>query len=189
MPKIVWKIACLWMGFSVFFLGGCQGANEEEELPKELILTQEEAAPREEPQEVMVYVCGEVVHPGVYSLPQESRIQDALEAAGGMAEGAAPTYLNQAQRVLDGEKIYVPSREEVKSGSLPQGDGLGEGKVSLNQGSLEELMTLPGIGEAKAQAILDYRQSQGGFSSLEELMQVDGIKEGTYKNLQERIRL
>ncbi|MCI8292677.1 MAG: ComEA family DNA-binding protein [Hespellia sp.] len=153
-----------------------------------------------QPQEIYVYVCGEVQIPGVYVLEADSRVCDALVAAGGMTDVAADTWLNQAQVLTDGEKIYVPSEEEAKELETSSGqDGSGVNqtnagqvdseKVSLNRAGKEALMTLPGIGETKAAAILSYREKNGGFRSVEELMQVEGIKEGTYEKLKEYISL
>ena len=143
-----------------------------------------------------VYVCGEVKKPGVYTFPAGSRICDAIDAAGGLAKEADKFYLNQAELLVDGEKIYVPSKEETEqsdtgaiedsfAGSLGTGGsvsqaGASDGKVNINTASKEELMTLTGIGEKKAEAIIRYREENGGFQSIEELMQVEGIKEGTY---------
>ena len=147
---------------------------------------------------VVVYVCGAVREEGVYSLPENSRAADALAAAGGYADDAAKGVINLAGRLTDGEKLRFPSLEEVEngsfSGSFSEGSvGNGDqetesrdtdpGMVDLNRASLEELMTLPGIGEEKARGILEYREEHGGFQRAEELMQVPGIKEGIYRKL------
>lgn len=149
----------------------------------------------EEPEEITIYICGEVCRPGVYVLREGSRICDALEAAGGMTEAAADTYLNQAQLLTDGEKIYVPDIEEYEAaksaGDLGEAESLSgqSQKISINKADREELTALPGIGSAKADAIITYREAKGGFTSLEELMQVDGIKEGTFEKIRDLICL
>jgi len=135
---------------------------------------------------VSVYVCGEVKEPGVYELPAKARLTDAIEAAGGMTEEAADTYLNLAEYVTDGQKIEVPSlqkAEEWKEEERRQLNGL----VNLNQASEEQLMTLTGIGEAKAKDILRYREQHGEFSRVEELMEIPGIKAGVFQKIKDQI--
>ena len=127
---------------------------------------------------IYVFVCGQVASPGVYELPEGSRICQAIDAAGGMLDTASTDWVNQAETAEDGQKIYVPSTEEA--------EGTDE-KVHLNAASREELMTLTGIGEKKADAIIRYRESNGGFQSVDELMQVEGIKEGTYNKIKDSI--
>lgn len=142
---------------------------------------------------ICVYVCGQIVSPGVYTLPEGSRVCDVFELAGGFTSEAAMDYWNQARVLVDGEMIYVPTAEEVEdrkfsnevSGQIDADDG----KVNINTASKEELMTLPGIGEAKALAILAYRQENGSFSSLEELKEVEGIKDGVFSKIKDYIKI
>lgn len=141
-----------------------------------------------EPEKVIVYICGEVCVPGVYALEAESRICDAVEAAGGLTKDADESYLNQAQILTDGEKIYVPSKEEAAGWGI-DGSKDQNTRVSINRAGKDQLMTLTGIGESKAEAIIAYREAHDGFQSLEELMQVDGIKEGTYEKIKDLISL
>jgi len=146
-------------------------------------------------QIVYVYVCGQVKAPGVYSLPEGCRIYDAFVAAGGLTEVAATDYWNQARLLVDGEMIYVPTLEEAKerqAGNLSTesySPEIDDGKVNINTASKEELMMIPGIGEAKAVAIIAYRESNGPFSSLEELMQVEGIKDGVFSKMKDYIKI
>lgn len=159
---------------------------------------QKEASEESEKSEgkICVFVCGEVASPGVYELASDSRIYQAVEAAGGLLESAAGDYVNQAELMSDGQRIYIPSAEEVLSGSFgipgagssaAGGQTASDGKVNLNTAGKEELMTLTGIGEKKAEAIIQYRNTGGGFGSIEELMQVEGIKEGTFEKIKEDI--
>lgn len=145
---------------------------------------------------IYVFVCGQVASPGVYELPEGSRICQAIDAAGGMLDTASMDWVNQAETAEDGQKIYVPSTEEAET--MPEGHQTGQmqetssaegtdGKVHLNAATREELMTLTGIGEKKADAIIRYRESNGGFHSVDELMQVEGIKEGTYNKIKDSI--
>ncbi len=137
---------------------------------------------------VWVYVCGEVAMPGVYELPEGSRITDAIEAAGGMLETAAGTYLNLAETVKDGQKIEVPS-EEAAEALTQAAAALASGIVNLNQATKEELMTLPGIGESKAKDIISYREEHGGFQKPEDLMNISGIKEAVYNKIKDQITI
>lgn len=150
---------------------------------------------------IAVYVCGAVNCPGVYELKESARVYQAVEAAGGFRADADQEWVNQAQFLQDGGKIRIYTRQEtdemrqegLEEGSIPQEDGPGEtgeaetGLVNLNTATLEELMTLPGIGEAKAQAVIAYREEQGGFSSIEDIMQISGIKEAVFSKIKDRI--
>ena len=160
--------------------------------------TEEEGAVPQEEQEpaetVYVYVCGAVNAPGVYELKKDARVFEAITLAGGMTAEAAPEAVSQARTVADGEQIYVPTVREVQM----QGSGVEDivtgnadvsGKVNINTAGKEELMTLTGIGEAKAQSILDYREEHGKFGSIEDLMLIEGIKEGVFNKIKEDITI
>ena len=144
--------------------------------------------------EVVVYVCGEVNDPGVYHLPNKSRVCDAIESAGGMTDDAGRDFWNLASEVYDGQMIYVPTKEEVESGSVPKPDtenaGVSSGdssKININTASKEELMTLAGIGENKADNIIKYRQENGCFSAVEDLTNVSGIGESIFNKIKDSI--
>ena len=152
--------------------------------------------PEQETDAIFVYVCGQVAAPGVYELSAGARVYQAIERAGGTLEGASPESLNLAQQAEDGQKIYVPSKEEAEAGTFPQDDSWGAasssreqggGKVNLNTADLEELMTLTGIGQTRAEAIISYREEEGAFQAPEDIMKVDGIKEGIYEKLKDEI--
>ena len=150
----------------------------------------------EPPTEIYVDVCGAVSAPGVYKLDSDSRVFQAIEAAGGMLPEAAGASVNQAQPVSDGQQIYVPTQEEAEEGALPAAiqpaDPGSEttdanGVVNINTADAAALKSLSGIGDAKAQAILTYREEHGFFSSIEEIMQVPGIKESTFSAIKDKI--
>nr|WP_269141917.1 helix-hairpin-helix domain-containing protein [Lientehia hominis] len=145
---------------------------------------------------IWVHVCGAVSVPGVYELPFGSRIYEAIEAAGGMAEGAAADYLNMAGTLSDGDKVAVPflselSQEEQYGGDTAENGGepgaSNDGLIDINHAEKELLMTLPGIGEAKAEALIAYREAHGAFERPEDIMQVSGIKEAAYERLKDKI--
>ncbi len=135
-----------------------------------------------------VHVAGAVVHPGVVLLDPGARVMDAVQQAGGALPEADLDSLNLAQPVRDGEKITVPRRGE----NTPTGGGSApgaSGKVNINTASKEELERLPGIGPTLAQRILDYRQSKGGFRSVDELGKVSGIGPKKFEELKDLVEI
>ena len=124
-------------------------------------------------------------------------VQNQIELAGGFAKDAAISAVNQASVLQDGQQLYIVTVEEQKTKQLSSSEvsletsGEGRvadaGKVNINQASEEELMTLPGIGEAKAEAILQYRSEHGGFSDAQELLQISGIKEAGFQKIKDSI--
>lgn len=145
----------------------------------------------QETENIYVHVCGQVCAPGVYELKEGSRVYDAVEAAGGMTEAAAADCLNQAECLSDGQQIYIPSVSEAAEQAMgtAAGEAADDGKVNLNTAGKEELMTLPGIGEVKAEAIIRYREEKGGFASAEELKEVEGIGEGVFGKVEDRVKV
>ena len=147
---------------------------------------------------VQVYICGAVASPGVYTLPGGSRVVQAVEAAGGFLPDAEEKILNLARKIEDGEQITVWTREEaenMESTETPQQNtggteqASGSGKVNLNTAGKEELMTLSGIGESRADAIIAYREANGPFGSVEEIMNIEGIKEKMFEKIRGSIEV
>ena len=167
---------------------------------------------------IYVDVCGAVVNPGVYELSSDSRVFQAIEKAGGYLPGAAASYLNRARSLYDGQQIYVPTQEEVDSQTIPltqdetaqdgvvqegtaqtgtaadnTADGAGTTqagqRIDLNTADVSQLSTLTGVGESKALAIIAYREENGPFTSIEDIMNVPGIKEGTYEKIKDKIAI
>lgn len=152
--------------------------------------TDEETGNSSYDEPVVVYVTGAVLRPGVYEVGGNMRVSDAIEAAGGFKNNAAADYLNLAAQLSDGEKITVPTKKEAKAlyKDKDKDEDSGESHlVNINTAAKEELMTLPGIGESKADAIIAYRQENGDYKNIEELMQISGIKEGVYSKISEYI--
>ena len=136
---------------------------------------------------IFVYVCGEVQNPGVYEVTADARVCDVIDKAGGFSEYADAKALNLADHVEDAEKIYVPNMQEDR---LQEEDSQEEdGLLDLNKATKEQLMTLPGIGETKADLILEYRETKGPFQSVEELMEIQGIKERTLNQIKASVKI
>lgn len=137
-----------------------------------------------------VHICGAVKAPGVYQIEKGSRIFTVVDMAGGFLETACQSYVNLAEPVSDGQRIYIPTLEEAADlVILQQTDDkeAADGKININTAQAEELCTLPGIGAAKADAIIAYRSEHGSFKQIEDIMKVTGIKQSGYEKLRERI--
>jgi len=152
---------------------------------------------QEEEQVLYVHICGAVKEEGVYRLVVGSRLQDGIAAAGGFRSDADATYHNLAALLKDGQKIYVPTMEETRAVSVEERNGevatlfgaekKGDPPVNLNTADLEQLMTLAGIGEAKAESILKYREKIGSFQTIEEIKNVSGIGDAMFERIKDDI--
>ncbi|MCK2219880.1 ComEA family DNA-binding protein [Actinomadura sp. ATCC 31491] len=135
---------------------------------------------------VTVHVTGKVRKPGVYLLPSGTRVADAVKAAGGVPRHAATGSLNLARRLLDGEQIVVgaPQPSTVAAGPNPA-----ETILDLNAATTDQLEQLPGVGEVLAARIAEFRDSHGGFSSIEQLREVSGIGPRKFEEIKPKVRL
>ena len=191
----------LWAGFILFALFALTGCGKGKTISLEELLQtsgyayeetgtseryETRKTPLEKEESLVVYVCGEVLSPGVYELRKGSRIIAAIEAAGGFTLDAASEAINLAKPLEDGMQITIPSVEEAKEVAVSQAQEL-EGLVNINLASVETLCTLPGIGEAKAKNIIQHRDTNGLFQSTEELIEVAGIGENLYLQIKDKI--
>lgn len=153
---------------------------------EELAITPEnEEITEEKNEEITIHIIGEVKCPGIVVLKNGQRIVDAIEAAGGETEEADLNKLNLAQILNDGDKVYVPNKaEEIEDYKETTGKS---STVNLNTATLEELTSLPGIGESTAQKIIDYRKQNGKFKVIEDLKNVSGIGESKFDNIKDKI--
>jgi competence protein ComEA len=138
---------------------------------------------------IVVHVSGSVANPGVYSLPRLSRVQDAIQAAGGLLPEADAQIMNLAALLEDGERVRVPSQRPTAA-PPPQGStapAAESGLINLNWATQAELESLPGIGPEMAKRILDYRDQNGPFDNIEAIQQVSGIGPATYARIQDLI--
>lgn len=174
--------------FSEACLTACGFAPKEEFLLEqesvETAAADMESTLQEEKAYLYVHVCGAVNSPGLVRLPEGSRVFDALEMAEGFAPEADTSAVNLAAVVTDGQQLYFPIVGETVGEALEE-----TGRVNLNTADEKELCTLTGIGSSRAQAILEYRERQGGFGSIEELMKVPGIKESVYEKICDKITI
>ncbi|HGC9042423.1 TPA: helix-hairpin-helix domain-containing protein [Streptococcus agalactiae] len=145
--------------------------------------------------QVTVDVKGAVNHPGVYSLPSQSRVTDAIKRAGGLSNLADSKSVNLAQELQDETVIYVAQKgekitvvEEEKANNIAT-QGNSKGKINLNKADLSSLQTISGVGAKRAQDILDYRDSQGGFKTIDDLKNVSGIGEKTLEKLRQDVTI
>lgn len=157
---------------------------------------------------IFVHVCGAVKKEGVYELSPDARVVDAIRAAGGCTKKAASFGINQAEALKDGVQVYVPTKAEIKKetngvGSLAsfgtegvrtglssQGmnpGGGGDALININLATKEELMKLNGVGEAKAELIITYRQAKGGFKDIKDIMKIKGIKQKFFDKIKDKI--
>ncbi len=168
-------------------------------------------ASSEETKTLVVHICGAVSAPGVYELPAGSRIIDAVEAGGGFLPEAEEACCNLAEEIVDGCQIYIMTKTEscvdgqtekkagiqtspdsdmqttdrnVRSNSAP---ALENGLVNLNTADVAALMTLPGIGESRAKAIISYREQHGAFAQIEDIMKISGIKQAAFSKIKDKI--
>lgn len=139
------------------------------------------------------HICGEVNDPGVYEIEEGIRIMDLIDIAGGQTEDACLDALNLAQKISDGQKVYVPSKEEVSEGSYlenPDMDGNFSGDsriININTATSSQLEGLPGIGPVTAGNIIEYREKYGPFENKEQLMDVSGIGPKKFEKVRELI--
>jgi len=139
------------------------------------------------PASVYVHVSGQVREPGLYRLDQGARVVDAVAAAGGFSEKASRDGVNLARPVSDGEQLLIPAEGAEQTDAGAPAEPQGDGRVNLNTADLAALDTLPRVGPAIAQRILDWREENGSFTSVDDLMAVPGIGEKMLESLRDLV--
>ena len=184
-PKqIIRYVAGVLIGTAVFLCSGCEKktAFELSAGTKEAAVTEEDVSETAPPSLLYVHVCGAVGKEGVYALSEGDRIIHAVEAAGGFAEDADREAVNLAEPVADGMRIRIPSLTESEGQGAAQ-----DTRININTASETELCTLTGIGPSRAADIVRYREQNGAFLSIEEIMNVPGIKDGLFQKIRDLI--
>ena len=183
---------CLMILMCIGILTGCGSGRDtdvylEEESQQDICDMQQPADKTTETElTVTVYVCGAVRHPGVYTL------EDGLRIAGGFKKSASRNAWNLAEKLTDGNMYTIPTKEEADAVEpADSGDGhasqVQDDKVHINTAGIEELMKLPGVGQARAEAIISYREEHGTFVSPEDIMKVSGIKTALFEKMKDNI--
>ncbi len=137
-----------------------------------------------------VYISGEVVNPGVYDISTGDRIDDIINYAGGVTEEANITYINLAEIVTDEQHIIIPNDEQVSESTTVNGNtnsNTTSSKININKASVSELTQLNGVGEATAKSIVEYRETNGKFNSIEDIKKVSGIGDKTFEKFKDQI--
>ncbi len=174
---------CLWAGYNVLQARSTPVVAPDSPGPSILA----SPSPTPSPAKVLVHVLGAVARPGVVTLPEGSRVLDALNAAGGLIADADPGELNLAAVVADGSQVVIGSRDdprgELRGESVNAGTGSAPGTLSLNTATQAQLEELPGVGPVTAGRIIAWREQHGKFARVEELQEIEGIGPKTYADL------
>lgn len=163
----------------------------ESEFEDEVASTSQDFEAPKEPAMIVVDVKGAVQSPGVYHIEKNDaqRIEDVIEKAGGLTEKADVNAVNRAQKLYDEAVVYVPEKGDEANVAWPNVTEGDQDKMSINRASQSELEQLNGIGPAKAKAIINYREEQGPFQQLDDLLNVSGIGDKSFEQLKDHIRL
>ena len=187
---VILVISCV--AVSLLFVG-CESKSKEISLSNEKATKIEETI--DSTKDIFVHVVGEVKSPGVVKVPNGTRLYTVIKKAGGMTKNAQTDYLNLADTVKDGQQVKVISKKEYKKLKKKrvtekpneQGGKNNSDLININTASAEELKTLNGIGDAKANAIMEYRTQNGNFSKIEDIKNVSGIGDATFNNIKSQI--
>lgn len=186
-----------------------QSAETEETAAETAAPPAQEVKEIKEPERIVIHVCGAVNREGVYTLDAGSRVYEAVSAAGGFAQDADEAYINQAEILADGVRLRIPTKAETEAAAqtaaesqppVPEvlsggkdapkaaaGSGGADGKININTADKETLCRLSGIGESTAAKIIAWRDANGAFSRIEDIMQVSGIKEKLFAKIKDDI--
>ena len=181
--------------------------NEELEIEEEKTEESEEEKTKQETKKIIVHVSGAIKNEGIYELEENSRVANAIEAAGGITENAYTKEINLALALEDGMKIYIPTKEEAEkekklgtynsnisgddnnSKKNSESSNKGNEKININTATREELDKLPGVGEATADKIINYREANGEFKKIEEIKEVKGIGDSKFEEIKDLIEV
>lgn len=182
--------------FVIFLIVGYKVSNINKPVNNQDIFEEDVIQDKDEGENIVVYVNGEIKNPGVYTLKENSRVENVIKAAGGFTEKADKEKINLAKKLKDEDYILIDKKVDASSNNSISNEEIkskGEGsskksqKVNLNTAAKEELKTIPGVGDVTAQRIIDYREENGSFSSIEELKNVERIGDKTFEKIKEYV--
>ncbi len=175
---------------SALFFVACADNSNEDIIMSDESMTQLSDDNTNNNKYICVYICGQVKNPGVYEVSSESRLFEVVKKAGGFTKKADEASINLAQIAMDGQMVVVPAEQGNKDSVSTDSDMTSDsdsGKINLNTAGADELMTLSGIGEVKAQSIIAYREQSGAYKAIEDVMNVSGIGEATFDNIKDQV--
>ncbi|WP_125152586.1 helix-hairpin-helix domain-containing protein [Clostridium rectalis] len=178
--KIVGSIIIVLLSFTFLIVGYCISKPKKVEETDIFVNNTVDG----EKEIITIYINGEVKSPGVYDLPIDSRVKDALKIAGGFTKNADTSTLNLAQILKDEEHIYIDKTEKEQTTSNIKTK---DSKVNINKASKDELKTIPGVGDITADNIINYREEKGRFNSIDDIKKVDRIGEKTFEKIKSKI--
>jgi len=181
--------------FIIFLIVGYKVSNVNKPVNNQDIFEEEAIEDKNKGGNIVVYVNGEIKNPGVYTLKENSRVENVIKAAGGFTEKADKEKINLAKKLKDEDYILISKRVDELSNNTsnketkPKEEPSSKepDKVNLNTATKEELKTIPGVGDVTAQRIVDYREEKGSFSSIEELKNVERIGDKTFEKIKEYV--
>ncbi|MDO4996276.1 MAG: ComEA family DNA-binding protein [Bacilli bacterium] len=211
---IIGVIIFILLGVTTFFIIKNNLSTQKKTIPKKTIVEKKKKKEKEIINYLEVDIKGEVITPGIYKLKEGSRVIDVINAAGGLTENSNTTVINLSKKIVDEMVIIIYSNSQVEDFSKTKeienqvidycnqvdenslhndaciskdSSSTPTGKISINNATVEELMTLPGVGEAKAKSIIEYRNSNGPFISIEDITKVSGIGDNLFAQIKEYI--
>ena len=190
--KINYKLLVMAIAFVVCGAAySCSAIDDEPDIQatlREAVVSEStfEGASKEESADIIyVYICGEIASSGVYEMKSGSRLFELVETAGGLTDEAAKEGINLADVLTDGQKVVIPSVADMQTGA-PE-DTYEDSKININTADIKALVSLPGIGEARAKDIIAYRNEHGVFERTEDIKKVSGIKDSIYNKIKDLI--
>lgn len=191
--KIIGSLIILII-FAIFLGVGYYISKPSKEFNSKEVFNETTSIESKDNKEITVYINGEVKNPGVYKIKNDSRIEELVKMSGGFTEGADRFKLNLAKKLRDEDYIYVDKKVESQANAVSNsaqssaGNSSAQGgKININSASKEQLKTIPGIGDVTAQKIIDYREKNGSFSTIEDLKKIDRMGEKTLDKIKDKI--
>lgn len=173
----------------IFLFMNKKESYENLEIENIVITEEQEEIVEEKEEKIKIHILGEVNYNGILELVVGNRIADAIEKAGGLTELADISKINLAYVLEDGEKLYIPSINDAEDVEYLLSETAKNEKININSAKLEELQNIPGVGPSIAQAIIDYREENGRFKSIEDIKNVSGVGDSKYKKMENYIKV